>query len=347
MGCAPYWPEEGDSCSVDMSLEVRPLPIRCVRWSCIPKLLLCLFSVALLVPHSRAQEVSAATEMDELGGITAAASTNDAGPVGIIPVVKGFNASLGTTSQHDATSGWSSVFTPNVAYRFDRYFSVDVSTPIYAYINVDANLGTKAKPVYGYEPKKGAFGDTSLGLHLDLTAKTLDYNLSATMGMPTGNTLYGLGAGQMTYDINNHFEKSFGIFTPDIELGQGDTSSLVDQRIRKDYVAVGPMAHFQAGTSIDLPFNMNFEADAYEELPMANNLIYSTTGKGKKKVTTSTNLDPSEDNGFITSLDIPLARHVTLSGLYSRSLRDHDDVAGFSFTFLLRPPPTPPITATK
>ena len=51
---------------------------------------------------------------------------------------------------------------------------------------------------------------------------------------------------------------------------------------------------------------MSFEADAYEELPLAKDLVYSTTGKGKKKVTTSTNEDPAEDNGFITSLDIPL-----------------------------------------
>ena len=82
--------------------------------------------------------------------------------------------------------------------------------------------------------------------------------------------------------------------------------------------------------------------EAYEELPLAKELIYSTTGKGKKKVTTSTNVGPGEDNGFTTSLDIPLNSHVTLSGFYNRSLRDHDDVGGFSFTFLLKPPPRLP-----
>jgi hypothetical protein len=159
------------------------------------------------------------------------------------------------------------------------------------------------------------------------------------MGLPSGNTDYGLGAGQVTFNINNHFEKNLGMFTPDIELGYGDTSSLVDQRVLKSYVAVGPMAHFQAGTSVDLPWNMNFEADAYEELPLAQDLVYSTTGKGKKKVTTATNKGPAEDNGFMTVLDIPLSGHVTMSGFYSRSLRDHDDVGGFSFTFLLKAPP--------
>ena len=96
------------------------------------------------------------------------------------------------------------------------------------------------------------------------------------------------------------------------------------------------MAHFQVGTLVSLPKGMAFEADAYEQLPTAKNLVYSTTVKGKKKVTTATNIDPSEDNGFITSLDIPVTPHMTMSGFYSRSLRDHDDVAGFSFTFLLK-----------
>jgi hypothetical protein len=289
--------------------------------------------------------VAEASDMDELGGLSAAAMTNDSGPAGIIPVAKGFNASMGTTSQHDSSSGWSSLLTPNVAYRLNRYISVDAGVPMYMYINIDANVGTKTKPVYVYSPKKGAFGDTSLSFHGDATAWTIDYNGTVSLGLPSGNTDYGLGAGQVTYNINNHFERNFDLFTPDIEFGVGDTSALVNQRVLKNYVAVGPMAHFQAGTAVNLPLRMSFEADAYEELPLDKNLVYSTTGKGKKKVTTATNTDPAEDNGFLTSLDIPLNRHVTMSGFYNRSLRDHDDVGGFSFTFLLKAPPQPLETA--
>lgn len=303
------------------------------------------FFVAVVPPgHAQATQpqVAEASDMDELGGLSAAAMTNDSGPAGIIPVAKGFNASMGTTSQHDSSSGWSSLLTPNVAYRLNRSISVDAGVPMYMYINIDANVGTKTKPVYVYSPKKGAFGDTSLSFHGDATAWTIDYNGTVSLGLPSGNTDYGLGAGQVTYNINNHFEKNFDLFTPDIEFGFGDTTTLVSQRVLKSYVAVGPMAHFQAGTAVNLPWRMSFEADAYEELPLDKNLVYSTTGSGKKKVTTATNTDPAEDNGFLTSLDIPLTRHVTMSGFYSRSLRDHDDVGGFSFTFLLKAPPRPP-----
>lgn len=295
-----------------------------------------LLLLALTGAGARAQAVPAA-EMDELAAITAAA--NDSGPAGIIPVTRGFNASLGTSSQHDSSNGWSSLLTPNIAYRLNRHFSVDAGVPVYMYINIDANVGTKARPVYRYSPKKGVFGDTTLMFEGDASVFSIDYVGAFSLGLPSGNTAYGLGAGQVTYNFNNHFEKNLGRFTPDIELGYGDTSRLVDQRVQKSYVAVGQMAHFQAGVAVDLPRNMTFEADAYEELPLAKELVYSTTGKGKKKVTTATNRAPGEDNGFLTSLDIPLARHVILSGFYSRSLRDRDDLGGFSFTFLLKAPP--------
>ena len=60
---------------------------------------------AYLVPMGRAQATPGA-ESDELAAISAAAS-NDSGPAGIIPSTRGFNATLGTSSQHDSTNGWS------------------------------------------------------------------------------------------------------------------------------------------------------------------------------------------------------------------------------------------------
>lgn len=278
-------------------------------------------------------------DVDQVLAMSLAATSSDNGPEGIIPATRGFNASLGTSSQHDSTNGWSSILTPNMAYRFNRYFSVDAGVPLYTYVNVYGNVATVARPVYAYNSRNGAFGDLSLSFEGDTDFSSIGYTGTFTLGLPSGNTNYGLGAGQVTYNFNSHFEKDISWFTPNIEMGIGDASSLMDQRVLKSYVAVGPLAHFQAGTSVYLPWNCSLEVGAYEELPLAKNIVYSTTGNGKKKVTTSTNVDPAEDNGFITSLDIPLSPHVTLSGFYNRSLRDHADVGGFSFTFLLKPPP--------
>lgn len=274
--------------------------------------------------------------------IGVATSESDSGPAGIIPVVKGPNLSLTASSQHDSTNGWSSVLSPDFAWRFNKHFSADVDAPIYAYVNVLVTRGTKAKPTYTSATKHFVMGDTLINGHYELDTSFLSYNLTATLGLPSGSQSDGLGSGHVTYSFNNHFEKNFNFFTPDIELGIGDSSATQELRVRKSYTTDGTLAYFQAGGAFDLPFRSVFEADAYEDLPIAGQTLYSTTGKGKKKVTTATNSGLAEDNGFTTSLDIPLSGHVTLSGTYNRSLRSHIDTAGFSLTFLLRAPPRTP-----
>ena len=296
------------------------------------------WAIALTLAGSAPRMSAQAIVASSSGGGTAAATSTSA-PAGIVPFLRGFNASLASTSQHDSSSGWSSILTPDLAFRFNRYFSADASIPVYDYIHVEVDRGTVAKPAYKDFTKHAALGDTALAIHLDLHPSLLDYTLSASLGLPTGKPAYGLGAGQATYNITNHMEKSLGMLTPDLEVGIGDSSNLLTRRARKNYTSVGTLANFQGGTSIDLPFRMAFEADAYEQLPIASSTTYSTTGRGKNKVTTATDNGATEDNGFLTSLDVPVLAHLTLSGFYNRSLRLHDDLAGFTFTFLLRPPP--------
>jgi hypothetical protein len=304
----------------------------------LPLALLCSLLVFLPSPELRAQAQPAQAGADTTAQTPGAVNGGE-GPAGIIPSQKGYNLSLGTTSQHDSSNGWSSLLTPDVAFRFNSKFSVDAVTPIYTYINVLLTGGTTAKPTMTPETRHFSPGDTSLNGHFETSFPFADYDLTATLGLPTGEKKAGLGAGQVTYNVNNHLERSFGLVTPDVELGIGDASDLVAQAVRKSYTSVGPLAYFQAGVSLQLPRSMNFSADAYEELPLANETVYSTTGRGKKKKTTAHNAGPAEDNGFLNELDIPLNRHATLTGFYNRSLRSHIDTAGFSLTFLLKGTP--------
>lgn len=299
----------------------------------------CLLALSSL--HAQATSHLFAKDASDDGVVPSGVTSPEAaenGPQGIIPYVKGINVSLGTTSQHDSSNGWTSILTPDVAYRFDRHFSVDATLPIYDYINVEVTGGTTQRPTYALVTKHFALADTELNGHFEVNPALLSYSLTATAGLPTGKKSFGLGAGQPTYNFLNHFEKSFGIVSPDIELGIGSSSGLEGTRIRKSYTSVGTQAYFQAGASLALPRNVNFSADAYEDLPLAAENLYSTTGRGRKKVTTAIGKSLSEDNGFLTSLDIPLNPHVTLSGFYNRSLRSRIDTAGFSFTFLLKAP---------
>ncbi len=212
---------------------------------------------------------------------------------------------------------------------------------------IGATTATKTVPsipLYGYQKRNFRLGDTIIAGQYETHFRPFDYNLTTTLGVPTGDDERGLGASEITYSINNHFERFLGKwFIPNIELGIGNSPNLDDSRVRKSYIAIGTNAHFQAGTGIQLPWNMNFSTAAFEELPLSTQSFTSITTNGKKgkalqTFTTITNRSVGEDNGFLNTLDIPLSPHITLSGFYNRSLRNRIDTAGFSFTFLLKAP---------
>ncbi len=303
-------------------------------------------------PAERDRALTIATLGYDAGSTTGEATTNDAGPAGIVPYTPGFNASLGTTSQHDSSDGWQSILTPNIAYRFNRHFSANVTVPVYSYINIYGVLSSKnatknspATTTYGFKTQNFLLGDTDLVGEFEAHPSLFDYNFTATIGLPSGDDAAGLGAGQVTYSFNNHFEHAITDWlTPDIELGIGDSPNLDDLRARRSYIVVGQDAHFQAGLGFSLPHNIAFTSDAYEDLPLGTQTVTTTTTNGKKgrqlKVITSTSQKSiGEDNGFLNTLDIPLNGHMTLSGIYNRSLRNKVDTAGFSLTFTLRKTP--------
>ncbi len=106
---------------------------------------------------------------------------------------------------------------------------------------------------------------------------------------------------------------------------------------------VGTLANFTAGAEIDLPFNLSFSFDGYEDLPLENLNNYKKVLVGKRKIKKSVlgGSGPAEDNGLESELDIPLCPHFALSGTYSRDLRAKEDSVGFSIAYVLRIPKKP------
>ena len=268
---------------------------------------------------------------------TPSAANNNIGPVGLIPLQRGFNASLISSSQHDSGAGWSSTLSPSVAYRLNPHVSFDTSVPVVLYALSTVLGGSAARPTSTQKISRLTFGDVALAGHLDLpVGETFFYTLTPTVTFPSGNSSLGLGAGQVTYDFNNHFEAELPL-NPFVEIGIGDNSALVNRRVRRGQNSVGLVSHFEAGGALDLPRDIAFAVSAYEILPIGSQTVYSTRTVRKRTVTRATGVTGlAEDNGFNTSLDIPLQRHVVLSGFYNRSLRQHNDTVGFSFTLLAR-----------
>jgi hypothetical protein len=293
-----------------------------------------------------ATTATATTPAATTGASAAAASVGEAGggPAETATYIKGFNATLTSSSQHDSGEGWSNSLTPDVSYSLNSHLGGDFSVPYYTYIPYSQFSGTLLHPTLTRVIVHNVIGDAAGTVHFSVSPSFMDYVFTVSGGFPVGNTTYGLSSQQYTYNINNHFDKSIGIFSPEVEIGFGDSNSLTQHRVLKTSSIVGNLAFFTAGTGVDLPWNLSFSADAYEQLPLSNESTYKTLRNLRRKLfTVQTGTSPAEDNGFETSLDIPLNPHVTLSGIYNRSLRQHEDTAGFSLTFVLRvPKPAPP-----
>ncbi|HEY0308262.1 MAG TPA: hypothetical protein VGB94_08875 [Acidobacteriaceae bacterium] len=250
----------------------------------------------------------------------------------------GFNAGFTVSGLHDSTTGYSTLFTSAVGYNFNDHFSADLSFPVYLY-RLAPNLASNPPANHLLVNQRGELGDMTFGLHGQWSNHVFDYLGTFAFTVPTGDHVYGLSTGHVTLDYTNHFEHTYGIFTPDIEIGIGDSSELADRSITLNYNSLGALAHFQAGTSINLFRNITFATDAYEQLPIGDQKIYQQINRRRTTLTVVTGTNLTEDNGFINSLEIPFSRHIVLSGYYSRSLRRRTDTTALSLTYTFKTPP--------
>jgi len=250
----------------------------------------------------------------------------------------GFNAGATFSGLHDSGSGYATLFTAALGYTFNDNFSADVSFPVYLY-HLAPNLAPNPPPGRLLVTQRGESGDTTFGIHYQGSNHVFEYLGTFAFSVPTGDKDYGLSTGHVTVDYTNHFEHTYGVFSPDVEIGLGDSSGLANRTITLDYTSLGALAHFQAGTSVGLFRGVIFSADAYEQLPIGDQKIYQNVRRGKITVAVISGHNLMEDNGFINTLDIPLNRHTVLSGYYSRSLRLHADITALSLTYTFKTPP--------
>jgi hypothetical protein len=313
------------SCSPQDSFQGSRLPLKLHRRasSCIV-LLFALPAIAQL-PREKSPEPQPSASLQDSQSIPEVP--------GLSAPLHGWNAGVTVSGVHDSVTGWATLVAPAVGYSFNDIFSIDATIPIYMYRLADSR-STHPRPDAKLVTQRGELGDIVFGLHAQFVPRLFQYQVTGAFTAPTGDEAYGLTTGRVTFDINNHFERTFGRITPNIELGGGDSTTLVNRTVTKNYTSLGPLAHFQVGLGIDLFRGMSFESDAYEQLPIGDQKIYGPSRHGNATVVTGHNV--TEDNGFINALDIPLNSHLTLSGYYSRSLRIHSDTAAIGLTYVLR-----------
>jgi len=245
----------------------------------------------------------------------------------------GWNAGATFFGVHESTTGWATIFTPAIGYSFNDIFSIDATIPIYMY-RLAESRSTHPKPTAQLVNQRGEPGDIVFGLHAQFIPRLFQYQLSGLITAPTGDEAYGLTTGRVTFDISNRFERTYGRITPNLEIGAGDSVTLVNRLLTKNYTSLGPLAHFQIGFGVELLRGISFETDAYEQLPIGDQKIYGPSRNGKATVVTGHNV--TEDNGFINALDIPVNAHTIFSGYYTRSLRLRSDTTAIGITYVFR-----------
>lgn len=250
------------------------------------------------------------------------------------PVRRGWSATAGSTASYDSLAGWSMLETPSAGYRLNSIFSMDASLPFYGYMNA-VRTGKDGDPrLVAHE---GVLGDAGVASHFSFSPDIFDYLGTVALSAPTGNEHLGVGTGHVGYNVNNHIERSFGAFTPDVEVGVGDTSSLIRRNIPKSYTSSGLLAFFQFGSAMDLPADFNLDAEGYEQLPIGTQTLYSRITRKHGAILTQTS--DAEDNGINVELDAPGTSRILLSTSFSRSIRLDDTTASLSLVIVLHAPP--------
>lgn len=280
------------------------------------------------------------------------------GPAAITPAVAskppspqappvGLNLGVSDNLEHNSSTGWSDIVSPDLSLHISRHLSVDAGIPWYpslaAYVSTIVNGVTTTSLTQVHN----VVGDAAVTAHAG--GSLGDFNLGGDVaaGFATGDKSLGVGAGETAYHLGTHAEYSIGPFTPDVEAGIGNSSTFANRQVRKSYTAVGTIANFQAGTSIDLPKKLSLDVEGYEALPMELATVFGTInrrgnhGHGGGKKTVQGASTSTEDNGFTMDLSSPITRKLAFSADYSHSLIQAEDIVGFALTWVLRSPGKP------
>jgi hypothetical protein len=267
---------------------------------------------------------------------------------------RGFSSYTVLSQSYDSSANWTSIVDSTVSYNFNRVFAVSVGAPFYLAYNQPLFTSTTTPtggttmqftPISGFK----AMGDTRIGLRFATPTPIIKYVATVTGTAPTGDTSIGLSTGRATADFNNHLEFDLGHFSPLLDLGIANTSTLVNM-VRRPYTTLGMLSHYKAGLGLPLGKRLNLEIAGYENLPLGLQKLYSqefnrgpgsvsSGGNGKsapiyEQVAAAFGKGFTEDNGFTTGLNADLGHFIDMGFIYDRSARQKLD--SFSFSIGIR-----------
>ena len=216
-------------------------------------------------------------------------------------------------------------------YNFSHRFGVDIGVPYFFVGTPSAVKGKNPQGVSG-----DGVGDFGADLKMFLPGKGMNLASTIHLAAPTGDKKKGFSTGHGTWNWANHLEHGWGMLTPFVDAGVGNT--IADTRyFHRPYASFGYNIQLEAGTEIDAgPISLT--ASAYDVAPWGSQTIVSrvfrcdsgatcgSSGKtSNRKGYLNANVSTGDatlarDNGFNFGAEFKPVKTVDLEVDYSRSV---------------------------
>jgi hypothetical protein len=231
----------------------------------------------------------------------------------------------------------------SLGYDFSGHLGADVGVPVY--------FVTPPPTSQLLASQSAGLGDAYLDLRFKIRSPLLDFTSMPSSSFPTGSVSNGFSTGQINFNWNNEVERTFGRFTPflDVDPGNGlnNITNPHTRVIRRSFMTIGDEVQFTGGSDVDLfgPFSVNL--DAYDVTPWGPQEILSrilkkgtVTVKGAKhnryyavNSVTKGGASLVQDHGYDAALDATLKRFVLLELGYDYSVHYASGTVFFSAAF--------------
>jgi hypothetical protein len=179
-----------------------------------------------------------------------------------------FRARLDGTAN---TLGFIARMDSALGYNLNRFVALEAGLPVYFVRPSQTALAYPgAASVNGIGNARGA-------LRLTFANPVLNYAPSLTVTAPTGDESKGLSTGHVTYDWNNHFDRTFGRLMPYADVGIGNT--VTDTPFfQRPFASYGKVVHFEGGALLSISKHAHVGGSAYAVKPSGEQTVVSRLG---------------------------------------------------------------------
>ncbi len=164
--------------------------------------------------------------------------------------------------------GWIARLDAAAGYNFNRHFALEAGLPGYIVRPKGASGGGPALP------RATGVGNLHVSARLTISTSLVSYLGAVTVTAPTGDEDKGLSTGKVTWDWNNHFERSFGRMTPFGAVGVANTISDTPFFVRP-FISQGRVTRLEGGARWSLARRLSGGALVYTIQPSGEQTVIS------------------------------------------------------------------------